>query len=552
MAGVAAGAALAAGGFLAGRRTASEARSEFRALTFRRGIVFSARFSPDARKAYYGASWEGEPTRVFVAALDGPERRAVAVPPGDVFGVAPSGEFLVGLDRRFRWSWITKADLAMAGEGAPAKPLAGGVLAAGLSGDGTRVALARAESREILLEMPPGHVVHRKAAGWIGPLAVLAPERGVAFCDHPVWGDWRGTPVLLEPGGRVRRLVDGNFEVLSGLAARPGSDEVWFSASEAGLDSDVRAVDVVSGSVRSVLRAPGSLRLLDVARDGRALVSRDEHRPTSALRTAAGADVDLTLGRDSQVVAISDGGRLALLASFGEDGKAGGVTYLRGLDGKPPVLLGEGEACDLSPDGKWAVALRHGEIGALALLPTAGGEARTFLLPRAERNHWARFTPDGRALLVSANETGRKIRIYFLDLATGASRAITPEGVGYLLAIRSTGDAVTSVDLDGVYKVFPLDGSPPRAIPGVEPGEEVQRWLPGDREFLVCSRTDVPIRVHRVDAKTGARRLHLEVGPADRAGVRTVGPIVFDREGSTVAYNVSRLLSELFLVSGLR
>ncbi|HEX6906463.1 MAG TPA: hypothetical protein VF154_07655 [Terriglobales bacterium] len=52
------------------------------------------------------------------------------------------------------------------------------------------------------------------------------------------------------------------------------------------------------------------------------------------------------------------------------------MRYVRKTDGSPAVLLGEGAAVALSPDGKWVVAQSPGSPAQLRLLPTGVGEAR--------------------------------------------------------------------------------------------------------------------------------------------------------------------------------
>ncbi len=536
--------------FLAGRRSDPESRPAFRSLTFRRGFVLSARFLPGGTSVAYGAAWEGAPVRAFLVNAEGSGERPLDLPPADVLAVSVQGDLLLGLGRSFRHDWMTGAALARKDLGST-KPveLSLRVRAADWSRDGGTLAVVRVEERAHVLERPPGRVVHR-TPGWVGQVRFLDDDR-VAFLDHPVWADRRGRLVLAE-GGKVRPLVEEEFETLSGLAPSADGREVLFSADRAGSQTEVLAVDVRSGSVRPVLAAPGALRIHDVAPDGRLLLAREEERRTIGFRRGARAGSDLAWTTDAQVAALSADGSRALVTVFDDRGAGTGTSWIRGTDGEAPVLLGPGEAADLSPDGRWAVVIRHGGSDTLALLPVGGGEARTLVLPRVERYHWARFTPDGRALVVSANEPGRRIRLFRLDLGSGESRAVTPEGVGYLLAVTSTGDAVTSEDMDGRIRLFPLAGGAPRDVRGLLPGEIVLLWLPGDGAFLAARPNEAPLRVHRVDASTGERRLETEVGPADRSGLRSVGPVAFASDGSAVGFNVSRLFSELYVATGVR
>lgn len=543
-----AGLAALVSAFLLGHRSADRPQPEFRALTFRQGFVLSARFLPAGSSVVYGAAWEGSPVRVFSTPVDVPAERLLDLPPGDVFAASERGDLLLGLGRSFRFDWLTGAALATVSFGS-AKPetLAPSVRAADWSRDGKSVALVRTDRKGHVLERPPGQVVYR-TSGWIGPVRILDGER-IAFLDHPVWGDRRGRLALAERGV-VRYPVPDEFESLSGLASSPDGREVLFSAARAGSQTGILAVDLGSGRLRTVLTAPGALRVHDATPDGRLLLSREEERRTIDFHRRGEPARDLCWTSHAQVAALSSDGSRALLTVYDDRGSGTGTSWLRGTDGSAPVLLGPGEATDLSPDGRWAVAIRHGGPDVLALLPVGGGEARTLVLPRVERYHWARFATGGSSLVVSASEPGRRIRLYLLDLASGDSRPLTAEGVGFLLPVTAAGDAVTSEDLDGRPRLFPLEGGSPRDVPGLLPEENVLLWLPGDTAFLAARANEVPLRVFRVEVATGVRTLHAEVGPTDRNGLRSVSPVAFSRDGTAVAFNVSRLFSELFVVDG--
>src|SRR5262245_4636074 len=47
----------------------------FRQLTFRRGQIFSARFSPDGHTILYSAAWDGRPMDIYVGRPESPESR---------------------------------------------------------------------------------------------------------------------------------------------------------------------------------------------------------------------------------------------------------------------------------------------------------------------------------------------------------------------------------------------------------------------------------------------------------------------------------------------
>ncbi len=67
----------AAGCWAAGWRTVS-APPTFRQLTFRRGAVYGARFSPDGNTMIYDANWDGTPMQVFSLRMDTAESTGAA------------------------------------------------------------------------------------------------------------------------------------------------------------------------------------------------------------------------------------------------------------------------------------------------------------------------------------------------------------------------------------------------------------------------------------------------------------------------------------------
>src|SRR5207244_5820335 len=111
--------------------------------------------------------------------------------------------------------------------------------------------------------------------------------------------------------------------------------------------------------------------------------------------------------------------------------KADGLTYavyLRKTYGSPAVLLGEGGAVALSPDGKWAIVQPQGSPTQLKLLPTGAGEPKD--LTHDNINHtWARWFPDQKRILFTGNEPDKGVRLNVYDLQSGKTTAISPEGV---------------------------------------------------------------------------------------------------------------------------
>src|SRR5262249_31794378 len=75
-------------------------RPVFQRVSFRRGLVLTARFTPDPRTIVYGAAWDGRPTEAYVSRVDSPESRRFGVPAADVLAVSPRGDLAISLGRR--------------------------------------------------------------------------------------------------------------------------------------------------------------------------------------------------------------------------------------------------------------------------------------------------------------------------------------------------------------------------------------------------------------------------------------------------------------------
>jgi hypothetical protein len=78
-------------------------------------------------------------------------------------------------------------------------------------------------------------------------------------------------------------------------------------------------------------------------------------------------------------------------------------------------------------------------------------------------------------------------------------------------------------------------------------------FTPDGRELYVTPWSETgPVVVERVDLSTGERSRWKEVQVEDKAGAGPMMPIAITPDGQSYAYSVHRVLSELYLVRGLR
>jgi Tol biopolymer transport system component len=299
----------------------------------------------------------------------------------------------------------------------------------------------------------------------------------------------------------------------------------------------------------------GDLRLLDVAREGSALVA-----PYSALSAMRALPPGETAERDlswldwSLAADLSEDGRMLLFTEEG-DGVGGIYTvYLRKTDGSLAVRLGEGWAQELSPDGKWALSVvQHPEPAKLMLLPTGAGNPREVAGPSINHRR-ATWFPDGKRILFSGKEPGKRLRLYVQDPSEGLPKAVTPEGVSLSWMprpISPDGKWVAALS-DQMLSLYPLDGGEPRPVPGQLRGEVPSRWSADGRWLYLFHHNEVPKKVYRVEISTGRRELLRELVPADAVGVNMIFPVLLTPDGRSYAYSYSSSLNNLYLVKGLK
>ena len=86
------------------------------------------------------------------------------------------------------------------------------------------------------------------------------------------------------------------------------------------------------------------------------------------------------------------------------------------------MRLGEGVASGLSPDGKWVLAtVQRAGVPRAVLYPTGAGEAKV-ITPEGLKVRQGRWFPDGRQVLIGAQEEGHSVRIYAQDVEGGKPR----------------------------------------------------------------------------------------------------------------------------------
>jgi Tol biopolymer transport system component len=253
----------------------------------------------------------------------------------------------------------------------------------------------------------------------------------------------------------------------------------------------------------------------------------------------------------SELRDISRDGRKILFEEEGDGGGPNYTVYLRDTDGSPPARIGEGLAMAISPDGKWVIT-KPAKGGPLSLVPTGAGESRQVTHDAVSFDGVEVF-PDGKRLLAYGIEAGHGGRDYLIDLSSGDSKPITSEGIGGTL-LSPDGKSVVVRGPDGKRGIWPLDGGGFHPIPGLEGNYSVIGWTPdGESVYVAPSRGRAKIaKVSRVNLQTGKMEPWKNFGEETGAGVTAVVAPHLSSDGNAYAYLYVRVLSEAYVVTGLK
>jgi serine/threonine protein kinase/Tol biopolymer transport system component len=543
-----------AGGMLLQKRLVRQTPPSYQQITFGRGTIRSARFAPDGQTIIYSAAWDDEPLKLFLKHPSSPDSLPLELPSANLLAISPSGEMAIAVDCRSNHPGVCRGTLARAAltGGAP-RDVAEGIQDADFGSSADSLLVVRDVAGKSRIEFPLGKVLY-ETTGHVSYARISPRGDRVAFLDHPFPADDAGTVAVIDLAGK-RTTLTGRWASEHGLAWSPSGDEVWFTATEAGANRSLYAVSL-AGQLRVVTRVPGGLKLHDIAPSGRVLLTRESPR-VGILGLLQGDDKE----RDLSFLDYSFAADIAPDASlllFDEEGEAGGANYtvfLRKADRSPVVRLGEGNALAVSPDGRWALSMMPVASSPFILLPTGTGEHREITPSGISPEQAAAWFPDSQRFVFAGGETGHRPRLYVQGLDGGAARPIGPDGVTSALpgfAVSPDGTLVAAIGPEHKALLVPVDGGPARPLAGVEEGEFPLRFSPDGRSVYLWKRGDVPARVTRLDVGTGRRETWKDLLPADPAGVERISNVLVTPDGKGYAYCYARLLSDLFVVEGLR
>jgi len=249
---------------------------------------------------------------------------------------------------------------------------------------------------------------------------------------------------------------------------------------------------------------------------------------------------------------LSPDGKTLLFSETREGGGAKSAVYLRRLDAPAPVRLAEGSGDALSPDGKWALVHQGAK---LVIVPTGSGMARELKID-GSFDPGAVWMPDSKRVIVAGVVGRGAYRLHIVDTLDEIAKPLSPENIwgGGTRAFAASPDSrfVAGMTADELIALYPVDGSAPIPLRGVEKGEIPVQFSTDGSALFVYRPTSLPARVYRVTLATGARELWKEFTPADPAGVYRIAPVIVTPDGMSYAYDAVRALSDLYVAEGMK
>jgi Tol biopolymer transport system component len=539
-------------GWWLGKGSVHTSFPQYQQITFRMGSIGNARFTPDG-SIVYNAEWDGGQGQLYIARTDDPGARELGLKDAGLLSVSKNGELAVLLKPVGYGGYAHAGTLARVPiSGGTPREVLDNVQDADWSANGDTLAVVRyvPENQHWRLEYPIGKVLF-DGINWISHPKISPDGKWVAFADHETPGgdDHGSIAVIAATGEGKEKILSSGWVSVEGVLWSPKGDEIWYTASNSGSAENPRAV-TLSGKQRILANVPGGTWLADRRNDDVLTVTQQTRLGIRGIAPGGKGEHELGWFGWSELRDITPDGHKIL---FDEEGDGGGPNYtvfVRDTDGSPPSRIGDGNAMAISVDAKWAIT-RSSKGGPLILVPTGAGEAKPLTHDTVSYNV-VRFLPDGKRLLASGIEAGKGGRNYLIDLSTGDSKPVTPEGVSGVNLSPDGGNTIV-LGRDQKYGIVPVEGGDIRPIPGLDPSYGVTAWSTDGASVYLTLRgaRGRPREMFKADLGTGKIEPWRTFG-SESAGVSFVGSPRFSRDGSAYAYIYVQVLSQAYVVTGMK
>lgn len=479
-------------------------------ISHREGTLTGARFSHDGQTIVYSGQWEDDPTQISVARVGSPESRPLGIPSAEVEAISSDDELgvFLGCDLIFYLTCGgTLATVNLAG-GSP-RTLTENVAQADWHPDGKRFVISAKSPEGPRLEFPPGHVIYQQAAGWFGHPRFSPDGSMIAFENHPIDGNDDGEVDLIDMDGK-RSVLFPESNSVEGLAWTPDGKELWFAAAtrNSGWADTIYAIKP-GGKLRTVLTSP-SIRLFDISKDGKVLLSRETwRRQLRGLFAGDKAEHAYSWSDETQATAISSDGRFI---SFYEGGDVYGLAkdfqaYYRATDGSPAIRLGVGTLA-MAPNAKWVVlASNHRDPRLPLQIQSLGaGQSRDLPTPGLVAFDRIRWCADGQQIVYEAQTEQGGWNVYRQMIAGGSPQLLAANSKNSYPTLSTDGKIAALRQRGQGIALYPTDGGKPFPLKGASNNEYPVLFPTGNKSLLVLEPTANEQILTLIDLASGRRQ----------------------------------------------
>ena len=544
-------------GYFVYRNLVAVTRPQIQRLTFQRGRVGAARFTPDGASVVYSAAWNGGLSQLYAVQPGSPESRPLGFLDSELLSISSKGELALLVSPHV-YPHVTVGKVARV-------PFAGGTprdIRSKSCG-----AVWSTEGKEPLLisqcspigggakiEDPAG--LHTfTTGGWISDPVFLPRYNGLAFIDHPENSTEKGFIAVLDTHGK-KRVLGRRWNQIRGMAWNAKTHEIWFTASESGVRQELWAIDL-KGRQRFIFETTENIVLQDISTNGRVLLKNEDLRTkTLFFGTGDRRERDLSLLDGSVLNDLSADGKTVVLGEGDAAFDGHEMIYLKDTAGQaPPTRLGPGSFGRISPDGLF-VAARSDPSTEIVVYSTKEGQPIRIPLGGLSvgRLNWIRQSPSSPASLIfSGTKAGRDGRLFGISptrvgelgpLKTFNINAmpyrVSPDGTRYILHDEN----------QTTLKSF--DGTESQSLPDyLRKDGAMAVWNPDGQRVYFTSPTTSSLNVFCYDLRTKKVSPWREIRPDDPAGLMSIVRFAVAADNMSYAYSYWQALSVLHIIDGL-
>jgi Tol biopolymer transport system component len=331
-----------------------------------------------------------------------------------------------------------------------------------------------------------------------------------------------------------------------GLAWSPSGDEVWFTASSKGVGRALFAV-ARNGKLRQVSSAPSSLRLLDIAQDGRVLIAVDDPRMTMAGALAGEkSENDLSKFDSSHVDDISLDGKRVLFTEGGEAGGQHYAAYLRDENAHTTSRIASGRGLALSPDGSLVLTIDPRDRSSL-MLTSIGATQSQRIFGEGFEYQWAKFLPGNQKLIVGGSYPGESLTICTQSIDGG--RPAPLNGSPYMDDVQVSPDGLRIAG-SASHRVLMFDLAS-RSVRTVLPDMAILPvgWGAKGKDVYVVAPHNSDYQILKMSLQTGSSEPWKTIAPGDPGFAGLASAVAAPDTGAYV-YSAHLDLSRLYVVDG--